>query len=199
MLDVMMPQMDGWSVLSAIKADPDLATIPVVLVTFVNEPALGDSLGAAELVQKPVNWDQLGAVVERFRGEGDILVVDDDEDVRLRLRRVLESNGWGVIEAGNGKEALDRVHESPPKLIMLDLTMPVMDGFAFLRALREDPEHGHIPVVVLTARDLSPVDWSQLQGADRVLTKGQKSLRELASEVLALAGRADSGNHKPVA
>ena len=70
MLDVMMPQMDGWSVLSAIKADPDLAAIPVVLVTFVNEPALGDSLGAAELVQKPVNWEQLGAVVERFRGEG---------------------------------------------------------------------------------------------------------------------------------
>jgi PAS domain S-box-containing protein len=189
MLDVMMPQMDGWSVLSAIKADPDLAAIPVVLVTFVNEPALGDSLGAAELVQKPVNWEQLGAVVERFRGEGDILVVDDDADIRQRLRRVLESNGWGVVEAGNGKEALDRVRESPPKLIMLDLTMPVMDGFAFLRALREDPEHGHIPVVVLTARDLSPVDWSLLQGADRVLTKGQKSLRELASEVLALAGR----------
>jgi PAS domain S-box-containing protein len=191
MLDVMMPQMDGWSVLSALKADADLAAIPVVLVTFVNEPALGDSLGAAELVPKPVNWEQLGAVVERFRGEGDILVVDDDADIRANLRRVLQSNGWSVTEASNGREALDRVREAPPKLIMLDLTMPVMDGFAFLRALREDAEHGHIPVVVLTARDLSPVDWSQLQGADRVLSKGQKSLRELASEVLALAGRSD--------
>jgi PAS domain S-box-containing protein len=189
MLDVMMPQMDGWSVLAAIKADPDLAAIPVVLVTFVNEPALGDSLGAAELVPKPVNWEQLSAVVERFRGEGDILVVDDDADMRQRLRKVLESNGWGVVEAGNGKEALERVREAIPQLIMLDLTMPVMDGFTFLRNLREEPEHRNIPVVVLTARDLSPVDWGMLQGADRVLTKGQKSLRELASEVLALAGR----------
>ena len=190
MLDVMMPQMDGWSVLSAIKADPDLAAIPVVLVTFVNEPALGDSLGAAELVPKPVDWERLGAVVERFRGEGDILVVDDDADMRQRLRKVLERNGWGVVEAANGKEALDRVRESAPQLIMLDLTMPVMDGFTFLRTLRDDPAHREIPVVVLSARDLSPVDWGRLQGADRVLTKGQKSLRELASEVLALAGRA---------
>jgi PAS domain S-box-containing protein len=193
MLDVMMPQMDGWSVLTALKADPDLAAIPVVLVTFVNEPGLGDSLGAAELIPKPVDWEQLGAVVERFRGEGDILVVDDDADMRQRLRKILERNGWSVVEAANGEEALDRVNQAVPQLIMLDLTMPVMDGFTFLRTLRDDPAHRNIPVVVLTARDLTPGDRSMLAGADRVLTKGQKSLRELASEVLALAGRAAHG------
>ena len=82
LLDVMMPQMDGWSVLTALKADPTVANIPVVLVTFVNDPAMGTSLGAAELVPKPVDWDQLAHVMERFRGEGDVLVVDDDPDAR---------------------------------------------------------------------------------------------------------------------
>ena len=98
LLDVMMPQMDGWSVLSALKADPKLATIPVVMVTFVNEPGLSESLGAAETVLKPVEWERLKNVMERFRGDaGDILVVDDDPDARARLRSVLERNGWTVF------------------------------------------------------------------------------------------------------
>jgi len=188
LLDVMMPQMDGWSVLSALKADPAVASIPVVMVTFVNEPALGTSLGAAELIPKPVDWDRLKGVMERFRGEGDVLVVDDDPDARARLRTVLERNGWSVAEAANGREALEQVARAVPQLILLDLTMPVMDGFAFLHALRAKPEWSDVPVVVLTARDLSADDRQRLDGADRVLSKGQISLRELAGEVLALAG-----------
>ena len=138
LLDVMMPHMDGWSVLGALKADPDLATIPVVMVTFVNEPGLGESLGAAETVLKPVEWDRLKSVMERFHGDaGDILVVDDDADARARLRSVLERNGWTVSEAQNGREALDIVAHTPPQLILLDLTMPVMDGFTFLHELRQ--------------------------------------------------------------
>ncbi len=187
LLDVMMPQMDGWSVLGALKADPNLATIPVVMVTFVNEPGLGESLGAADTVLKPVEWDRLKSVMERFRGDaGDILVVDDDPDARARLRSVLERNGWTVSEAGNGREALDVVAHAPPQLILLDLTMPVMDGFAFLHELRQRPGCSEIPVVVLTARDLDADERRRLGGADRVLSKGQTNLRQLAGELRAL-------------
>ena len=184
LLDVMMPQMDGWSVLQALKADPVLATIPVVLVTFVNEPGLGASLGAAETVLKPVEWDRLGRIMERFRDEpGDVLVVDDDPDARARLRSVLERDGWTVSEAGNGQEALDVVAHSPPRVILLDLTMPVMDGFTFLHELRERPGCADIPVVVLSARDLNADERRQLDSADRVLSKGETDLRKLAHEL----------------
>ena len=190
LLDVMMPQMDGWSVLTALKADPAVANVPVILVTFVNDPALGSSLGAADLIPKPVDWERLKSVMERFRGDGDVLVVDDDADARARLRTVLERNGWTVSEAADGKQALDQVGRSIPQLILLDLTMPVMDGFTFLHALRDRAEWRDIPVVVLTARDLSADDRKRLNSADRVFSKGRTSLRDLAGEVLALASQA---------
>ncbi len=187
LLDVMMPSMDGWSVLSALKADPELAKIPVVMVTFVNEPGLGASLGAADTVLKPVQWDRLRAVMERFLGDaGEILVVDDDADARQRLRTVLERDGWTVCEAGDGQAALAEVARALPQLILLDLTMPVMDGFAFLHELRLRPGCADIPVVVLTARDLDASERRKLAGADRVLSKGETNLRQLAGELRAL-------------
>ncbi len=198
LLDVMMPQMDGWSVLGTLKADPELATIPVVMVTFVNEPGLGVSLGAADTVLKPVEWTQLKQVMDRFHGDaGDILVVDDDPDARARLRSVLARNGWTVSEAANGQEALDVVAHAPPQLILLDLTMPVMDGFTFLHELRQRPGAGHIPVVVLTARDLDAKDRQRLDGADRVLSKGKTDLRRLAGELRALTPHADAAAARP--
>jgi PAS domain S-box-containing protein len=186
LLDVLMPQMDGWSVLSALKADAELAPIPVVLVTFVNDPALSDSLGAAELIPKPVEWDRLSRAMERFRGDGDVLIVDDDSEARRRLRVVLERNGWTVAEVANGQAALDSVSRAVPRLILLDLTMPVMDGFTFLRALREKPGCADVPVVVLTSRDLSAEERRSLDSADRVFSKGEKSLGEVAGEVRTL-------------
>ncbi len=197
LLDVMMPQMDGWSVLTALKADPAVASVPVILVTFVNDPALGSSLGAADLIPKPVNWERLKGVMERFRGDGAVLVVDDDADARARLRTVLQRNGWTVSEAANGKQALDQVARSVPQLILLDLTMPVMDGFTFLHELRGRPEWCDIPVVVLTARDLSADDRKRLDTVDRVFSKGRTSLRDLAGEVLALAGPASAASSAP--
>ncbi len=192
LLDVMMPGMDGWSVLSALKAIPELAQIPVVMVTFVSQRGLANSLGAADYVLKPVEWERFRQVMDRFRGEdGDVLVVDDDADTRQRMRTVLEKNGWTVTEASNGLEALDQVAHAVPKLILLDLTMPVMDGFSFLRALRERPGCADVPVVVLSARDLTSEDRKRLRGASQVLNKGDTSLRDLAGELRALVPALD--------
>ncbi len=193
LLDVMMPSMDGWSVLTTLKADPELAKIPVVMVTFVNEPALGASLGAADTVLKPVQWDRLRTVMERFRGDaGEILVVDDDPEARQRLRTVLERDGWTVCEAGDGEAALAQVARALPQLILLDLTMPVMDGFTFLHELRLRPGCADIPVVVLTARDLDAGERKRLAGADRVLSKGETSLRQLSGELRALTPHSEA-------
>ena len=187
LLDVMMPQMDGWSVLTAIKADADLARTPVIMASFVNEPALANALGADDYVLKPVEWEQLKSVMNRFRAnEGAVLVVDDDPDARARLRTVLERNDWVVREAANGKEALAAVALAPPLVILLDLTMPVMDGFSFLQTLREQPGGQDIPVIVLSARDLSQGDQQRLRTADRVLRKGDVDLRALPGQLAEL-------------
>ncbi len=187
LLDVMMPKMDGWSVLTALKADPRLAAIPVVMVTFVDERTLSATLGAVDLVNKPVDWDRLKSVLDRLReAEGEILVVDDDPGVRERLRTVLERSGYSVGEAGDGAEALHRVMHGPPRAILLDLTMPVMDGFAFLHALRERPGCQDIPVIVFSARDISAADREQLREADRIISK-TASLKDLAGELRTLA------------
>ena len=193
LLDVMMPQMDGWSVLSAIKADPLLSSTPVVMASFVNEPALANALGAADYILKPVEWDHLKTVMNRFRAaEGAVLVVDDDADARARLRTVLERNGWRVLEASNGEEALSSVEQAAPLVILLDLTMPVMDGFSFLEALRERPGGSDIPVIVLSARDLSPTDRERLSSAARVLRKGDVNLRDLPGELANLRPRTEA-------
>ena len=184
LLDVTMPGMDGWSVLSALKADPDLAHIPVVMVTFVAERALANSLGAADYIVKPVDWERLRAVMERFRDTASsVLVVEDDADTRERMRQVLEKSGWRVLEAVNGADALGKLDHAIPQVVLLDLNMPVMDGFDFLSAFREHPGCAEIPVVVLTARDLTAEDRRRLRGANQVLSKGDTSLHELAEKL----------------
>jgi len=183
----MMPGMDGWSVLSALKDDPDLASIPVVMVTFVSERGLAAALGAADYVLKPVEWERFRQVMDRFRDDdGDVLVVDDDTDTRERMRAMLERSGWSVVEASNGQEALQHVAHAIPRLILLDLTMPIMDGFTFLHALREQPGCADVPVVVVTARDLTNEERRRLSGANQVLNKGDTSLRDLAGKLHAL-------------
>ena len=200
LLDVMMPQMDGWSVLSTLKADASVASIPVVMVTFVNEPGLGASLGAADTVVKPVAWSRLKDVMQRFHGDaGDVLIVDDDPDARARLRAVLTRDGWTVAEAGDGREALAIVAACPPQVVLLDLTMPVMDGFAFLYELRQRPGGCDIPVVVLTARDLDAQERLRLDGADLVLSKGSTDLRQLSGELRTLAPHTKPPQHGALA
>lgn len=186
LLDVMMPRMDGWSVLSALKADPELAAIPVVMETFAGERGLASALGASDYLAKPIEWEQLRAVMDRFQPgdpDGDILVVDDDADARDRLQTLLTRQGWRVALAANGREALDMVARGTPRLMLLDLMMPDMDGFATLRAFRAQPGCEGVPVIVLTAKDITDEDRRRLRGADRVLSKAETGLRELADEL----------------
>ncbi|MFK5600655.1 response regulator [Methylobacterium sp. HMF5984] len=200
LLDVMMPEMDGWSVLAALKADPETAGIPVVMVSFVADAALSASLGAVEAVPKPVDWARLRTILDQFRAaDGDVLVVDDDADMRHRLRTVLERNGWTVREAGDGSEALDQVRHGVPRLVLLDLTMPVMDGFSFLDRLRDLPGCAEVPVVVLSARDVTAAERDRLSEADQVLRKGDTSLQDIATELRKLDNRqTDAGGQDAV-
>ena len=189
LLDVMMPDIDGWAVLKALKGDPVTADIPVVIVSFVAEAKLGAALGAAETMVKPVDWAKLKTLLDGFRASGgDVLVVDDDPDLRARLRTALERSGWSVREAGDGAAALVEVERGAPHLVVLDLTMPVMDGFGFLHRLRETPGGANIPVVVLSARDVTTAERERLVEAEKVLRKGDLSLGELTAEIRALHG-----------
>ena len=138
-LDVMMAGLDGWAVLAALKSDPATADIPVVMLTMMDDRNLGYALGAADYLTKPIDRDRLLAVLTRYRRDRPILVVDDDADVRLLLRRMLEKAGYVVVEAEHGRAALARLAELTPELILLDLMMPEMDGFEFLDELRRLP------------------------------------------------------------
>ena len=199
LLDVMMPQMDGWSVLSALKAEPALAATPVVMISFVNEPSLAASLGADDFLAKPVQWDALKAVMERFRTDapgGHALVVDDDEISRSRLEAMLSRVGWSVATAENGRLGLESVERIRPSLILLDLVMPELDGFGFLKALRERAEWRGIPVVVVTSKDLDAWDRERLHGVERVVAKTSPELAALAEQLRGIVpGEAASPTH----
>jgi CheY-like chemotaxis protein len=180
-----MPTMDGWSVLAALKADPGLADVPVIMVSVMEDRDLGFALGASEYVTKPIDRDQLRRILGRYRRDGArALVVEDDPDTRDLLRRYLEADGWVVDQAENGQAGLEAVRRRVPTLVLLDLMMPVMDGCQFAAELRKNPEWGAIPVVVITAKDLTAEDRRALNGdVQAVLQKGAFSRDQLLQEV----------------
>jgi len=186
-LDVMMPGMDGWSVLSALKSDPLLADTPVVMVTIVDDKNLGYALGAADYLTKPIDRRRLAGVLQKYHRDvagGTALVVDDDATGREMVCQMLERDGWTVIQAENGRVALERLAEIRPDLILLDLMMPEMDGFEFAHQVRRDPRWREIPILVVTAKDLSEEDRKRLNGQVLgVLQKGTYTREELLGEI----------------
>ncbi len=189
-LDVMMPGMDGWAVLTALKADPATADIPVIMLTVVDEKQIGFALGAADYFTKPIDWGRLNSALGKYRkptNHQTVLIVEDDEQAREMLRRALSREGWQVIEAGNGRLALERLNGVVSALILLDLMMPEMDGFEFMQELRQRPDCRRVPVVVITAKDITEDDRRRLNGnVSRILRKSTLSMQELVSEVQAL-------------
>jgi signal transduction histidine kinase/CheY-like chemotaxis protein len=186
-LDVLMPSMDGWAVLTALKSDPDLVDIPVIMLTIMDEKHMGYALGAADYLTKPIDWDRLVAILQRYdcaRPPCPLLVVEDDPAMRDMLRRRLEKEDWTVIEAENGRVALERMTERQPELILLDLMMPEMDGFQFLDEIRQRKDWHAIPVIVITAKELSAQDRQRLNGSvEKILQKGAYSREGLIREV----------------
>jgi CheY-like chemotaxis protein/anti-sigma regulatory factor (Ser/Thr protein kinase) len=179
-LDVVMPGMDGWAVLHALKQDPQTRSIPVVMVTIEDERALAFTLGATEYVTKPVDRELLVRIAGSYlptRESKSVLVVEDDPPTRELVRRTLQDDGWQVLEACNGREGLDQVAAGDPDLVILDLMMPVMDGFDFLATLRAEERHRDLPVIVLTAMELNPEQMKYLESrAGSVLAKGDDEL-----------------------
>jgi PAS domain S-box-containing protein len=175
-LDVVMPGLDGWEVLSALKDDPDVSTIPVVMLSITDDRNLGFSLGASEYLTKPIERERLAAVVARYRRtpQSSVLIVEDDGDARTMLRRSFEKEGWAIDEAANGRLGLEALKRRTPSLILLDLMMPEMDGFQFLETLRADSAYDGTEVVVITAKVLTNEDRRRLStGVQRVVQKGE--------------------------
>lgn len=186
-LDVMMPGMDGWMVLKALKADPDLAAIPVIMVSMVEDRRVGYSLGAAEYLIKPVDRDQLKSVLYKYFPEHTaklVMVVEDDPPTRQMMETMLLKAGWQVSKAENGRIGLQRVSEQRPDLILLDLMMPEMDGFEFIVRLRENEAWRKIPVVVMTAKDVTSEDRMRLNNyVQTVFQKGAYEREKLLAEI----------------
>jgi signal transduction histidine kinase/DNA-binding response OmpR family regulator len=189
-LDVMMPGTDGWTLLRNLKSDSGLMNIPVIMLTMVDDKGMGYTLGAAEYLTKPVDRSSLLQILGRFTQHasvGPVLVVDDHAEDREILCRLLEKEGWSVREAGNGREALKAVAQELPSLIMLDLTMPVMDGFEFAREFRKVEPWKNVPIVVITAMDLDEAELAELRvHVDGVIQKAGMS----GEQVLESARRA---------
>lgn len=189
-LDVLLPDRNGWSVLSSFKADPELAEIPVIVMTIVDDKSQGFALGAADYLTKPVDRKRLTKLLQRFQpttggsNPGRVMLVEDDAMIRLMFRRMLEQVGWAVVEAENGRVALNQLDEVQPDLILLDLMMPEVDGFQFITALRHQVKWRSLPIVVVTALDLTPADHLRLNGyVEQILQKGAYDTEELLREI----------------
>jgi len=185
---VMMPGKDGWQVIQELKADPETRDIPVVMCTIVSEKGRGLSLGAADYLVKPILEQDLIAALDRLdreEGRHRVLVVDDQPDDRNLLRRMIESQeGYEVMEAGSGQEAILLVHQRRPHIIILDLLMPEMDGFAVLEALKADEATRSIPIIVVTAKELTERDRQVLNNRiEALIQKGVLQREELLEDV----------------
>jgi CheY-like chemotaxis protein len=193
-LDINMPGMDGWSVLSSLRSDPALSEIPTVILTMADNKDLGLALGATEYLMKPIDRERMKVVLRKYGRlhHKTILVAEDDAMTRDLLRSILTKDGWTVQTAENGRVALQKANSARPGLVLLDLMMPEMDGFTFLKEFRKLPSASTVPVVVLTAKDLTGEDHERLLGhVTRIVAKGEgmesvlKKIRELIGPAVA--------------
>ena len=196
-LDVLMPGADGWSVLAALKADPATHDIPVMMLSVTSDETMSYTLGASHYLTKPLDRQRLAQILAGYRCPKDeyhVLVVEDNPATRDMTRRLLEREGWRVSEAENGRQALEFVESEVPDLILLDLMMPIMGGFQFSHELRMREDWRRIPVVALTARELTEDDRRELSGAvERVMQKSSLDYKALVTEMHRLVVPASPG------
>jgi CheY-like chemotaxis protein len=191
-LDVIMPKPNGWEVLSALKADANLRDIPVIIVTVLSDRGIGLSLGAVDVLTKPVDRARLMALIHGLlRRDGPVLVVEDDASAREMIRQTIEKMGLSVAEAVDGRRALAWLGDHPaPAMILLDLIMPEMDGFEVLDALAAHAQWREIPVIVITAKQLTTAERERLlRQVQKVIAKGTASRLDIATAISAAVRR----------
>ncbi|MGC2073517.1 MAG: response regulator, partial [Pseudolabrys sp.] len=202
-LDVLMPDLDGWTVLAALRGNPELADIPVVMATVTDQQRKGMALGAAGYLTKPLDRDQLIALLRPFQARvrrTRVLMVEDDPAQRMSIRSVLEPQQWRVTEADNGRVALDLLAKEIPDIILIDLMMPEMDGFDLIAALRKQPDWRRIPVIVITALDLTAADRARLNsGVEGILLKSSFDPAHLVQTVRQAVANARRKNLSEIA
>ena len=191
-LDIIMPDLDGWTVLRTLKGDPELRDIPVILLTILRDADLGYALGAADFLTKPIETETLVRLLRRYCkvDQAQVLVVDDDAGTREVLRRTLAKANWSVAEAASGAECLDSLERLRPGVVLLDLMMPGMDGFEVLETMRRHEAWADIPVIVVTAKDLTHEETAWLRGsAEKVVQKGAYDRAELVRVIQGMIDR----------
>jgi len=192
-LDVEMPEMDGWKVLSELQKEPSTAGIPVVMVTVHPTENKAAVLGANGFVSKPFDPVELSSTIRRTlieKAGATVMVVDDDADTRRDLKQYLESSGWKVVTAVDGEDAMNLLQSQLPSLFIVDLYMPNMDGFALIEKLRSMNETEHIPIVVLSAACLSAEERQFLSPRiQQYFGKGTSDLNAIQDEIERLVHR----------
>jgi CheY-like chemotaxis protein len=186
-LDILLPGLDGWEVLTRLKHDDVTSSIPVIIISVVDNPELGLALGAIDYFVKPVPAKLLISRLRRFqpgsngsRAKTQILVVDDERANREWLTEILEPAGFGVIPAVGGREAIELARSHHPDLVLLDLMMPEVSGFDVVEALRSEKATVKMPIMVLTAKDLTEADKRQLNGrVSSILQRGSTGAADL--------------------
>jgi signal transduction histidine kinase/CheY-like chemotaxis protein len=204
-LDILLPELDGWEVITRLKREEETSSIPVVVVSVVDNPELGKALGALDYFVKPVDGKLL---VDRLRGlklkpavEGaatSVMVVDDEPANRNWLMRILEPAGFEVIEASGGREAIELAKAKPPDLVLLDLMMPDVTGFDVVEALRADPKTSQTPIMILTARHLTETDKRHLNGhVSTILSRGSVGAADLLGLLKQVVDKANGKQAAP--
>ncbi|MBI3926487.1 MAG: response regulator [Armatimonadetes bacterium] len=210
LLDLILPDVNGFEVLANLKKHPETRHTPVIILSIVEDEEKCYRLGANDYLPKPIDRERLLERVSALaasseRGRQEILVVDDDESVRRALRAMLAGHGYRVREASGGKQALAEIHKSPPDLVLLDLMMPDVTGHDVLRELKQNPAMASIPVVVLTAAEPDEQDRALRIGAESLMTKPfseqelTAAVRELLSQVTAARGDSAQPSEKEAA
>jgi len=188
-LDIMMPQKDGWAVLNDLKADPITRDIPIIVLSIIDNKELGFSLGAFDYLVKPFEKEAIMATFKRIPGvpAKRVLVVDDEPDAVDLLTQILQDEGYQVKGVLSGGEALRSLDAAPPDIILIDLLMPEMDGFEVIQRVKANPKWRDIPIIVVTAKDLTHADLGFLhKSVDRIIQKSGLARQDLMKEIHSL-------------